>query len=226
MARSGDREGVGVLGGTFDPIHFGHLRMAEEVRESFGLSRVLFIPAGSPPHKDPEGITSIDHRLRMAKAAVKQNPFFEVWEVEKERERSYSVETLKELNIRFGQLWDLYFILGLDAFLEIHTWHEYKTLFELSHWVVLRRPGSRSWGARALPRYIEGLFQHDPATDSFVHKSGKRVFFRHFRTLEISASEIRALVRAGRSIRYLVPTEVEDYINQHHLYHKEGAERI
>lgn len=217
--RSGNRTRIGVFGGTFDPIHYGHLRAAEEARELFALDRVLFMPAAMPPHKTQRRVTQASHRLEMVRRAVAGHPAFQVSDLECERQgASYSVETLGLLRQREGPGAEMYFLVGLDAFLWIHTWKSYQELFTMTHWIVLDRPGFGPSGKAALPLEIRKLFRHDPKERSWVHPTGHKVFFRRFRSLEISGTEIRQLARSGRSVRYLVPEEVAAYIGLHGLY--------
>lgn len=211
---------VGILGGTFDPIHLGHLRMAECLREAFSLDRFLFIPAATPPHKPGQEITTGEIRLALIRAAIADNTAFEACDLELTRGGlSYSVETLEALRRRFGPGADLHFAMGSDQFAEIETWKEWMRIFTLTHLVVVARPGSgMDASARGLPVEAEGSFCYDPADDSFVHASGMRIFFREVGALPISSTGIRALARAGRSIRYLVPEGVLDLIARHGLY--------
>ena len=133
---------LGLFGGTFNPMHYGHLRSAEEVCQALGLTRLWFIPAGQPPHKTAQGITPFEVRLEMSRLAVGNHPVMSVSDLEGQRPgRSYSIETLRQISQEVGPAWELYFILGLDAILEIATWRDYKDLFTLSHFVVLDRPG-------------------------------------------------------------------------------------
>lgn len=210
---------IGVMGGTFNPIHIGHLRSAEEVREAFDLSRVVFIPAADPPHKGKKGIISISDRLELVTEAVRDNPFFTASDIEARRDgKSYTVDTLKEMKDRLGGGGELYFILGLDAFLEIETWYSYRELFGLAHFVVTDRPTSESHNPPLiLPETLAALFEK---TDdrTLRHPSGNRVYYHNISALDISATEIRRLVGEGASIRYLVPDRVNDIIIQKGYY--------
>jgi len=209
---------VGILGGTFDPIHLGHLRMAECLRESFSLDRFLFIPAATPPHKPGRRITPGEIRLAMIGAAVAEHDAFEACDLELARGGlSYSVETLEVLRERFGPDADLHFVMGSDQFAEIETWKEWRRLFTLAHVIVVARPHDTRV-ARVLPVETEGSFCYDPAADSFRHTSGMNVFFRDVGALPISSTGIRALALAGHSIRYLVPESVRELIARHGLY--------
>lgn len=217
--KSASKRRVGILGGTFDPIHYGHLRAAEEARERFALERVIFIPAFIPPHKGTLRVTESRHRIEMVKRAIQGNELFEVSEVECAREgASYSVETIRQILLMEGPGLALYFILGIDAFQMIHTWRSYQELFNLTNWIVLKRPGYAKWGKEALPKEIAGLFHYDNRRKVWVHESGHKVHFCKFRSLEISATEIRRLIERGKSVRYLIPEEVRNYIETHGLY--------
>ncbi len=215
---------IGVFGGTFDPIHYGHLRLAEEARESFCLELVLFLPACVPPHKTNQQVAPVRHRLEMVRRAVAGNPAFEASDLECSRPgASYSVETLCLLRDLQGPEAEFFFLVGLDAFLNIHTWKAYQELFTISSWIVFGRAGFGPSGKRALPAKLRRLFCYDPARRAWVHSSGHRVFFRRFRSLEISGTEIRSLLGKGQSVRYLVPEEVASYISLHGLYRGNGG---
>ena len=206
---------IGVMGGTFNPIHIGHLRSAEEVREAFGLDRVIFIPSADPPHKGKKGIINISDRLEFVREAVRDNPFFSASDIEARRDgKSYTVDTLKEMKDRLESGGDLYFILGLDAFLEIETWYSYRELFGLSHFVVTDRPTPESHNPPfILPESLAALFEKTEGR-TLRHTSGNRVYYHNISALDISATEIRRLVGEGASIRYLVPERVNDIIIQ------------
>ncbi|MBM4276101.1 MAG: nicotinate-nucleotide adenylyltransferase [Deltaproteobacteria bacterium] len=211
---------LGLFGGTFNPIHYGHLRTGEEVVEALSLDRLWFIPAAVPPHKAPQGITPFEVRLEMTRLAVGDNPRVEVSDIEGRRPgKSYSIETLRRIRQELGPTWELYFILGLDAILEIPTWKDFRDLFSLCHFVVLDRPG---YGRRQLEEVLrEEVDPHfQPLADGtgFQHPSGCQVLMQATTLLDISATMIRALVRSGRSIRYLLPDAVRGYIIKNKLY--------
>jgi nicotinate-nucleotide adenylyltransferase len=208
---------IGLLGGTFDPIHLGHLRSAEEVREAFNLEQVLFMIAASPPHKKPAAVAPFPHRFEMARLALKHVPYFVASNLEEARGGpSYSVETLRELHRHYKGQAELYFVVGLDAFLEITTWKEYPALFELANMVVISRPGY-SW-AKLRPLLKRELGFQRQAENVFVHSSGLAVYLQETTHFDISSSRVRSLLGEGRSVRFLVPEVVEDYIRRHHLY--------
>lgn len=211
---------LGLFGGTFNPIHYGHLRSAEEVCEALALDRLWFIPAGHPPHKTAQGITSFEVRLEMSRIAVGDHPVMSVSDLEGRRPgRSYSIETLRQIRLEMGPTWELYFILGLDAILEIATWKDYKDLFALSHFVVLDRPGyDRQRLGEVLRGEVHPLFRPLQGERSFQHPSGHKVVLQETTLMDISGTDIRKMVRCERSIRYLLPEAVREYIISHKLY--------
>ncbi|OPY75983.1 MAG: putative nicotinate-nucleotide adenylyltransferase [Syntrophorhabdus sp. PtaU1.Bin153] len=207
---------VGIFGGTFDPIHVGHLRAAEEVRELFSLSRIYFIPACVPPHKRDQQISRIDDRLMMAGLAIKGNRFFKVSDIEAKRDGiSYSIDTITAIEATFG---NVYFLVGADAFSEIDTWHRYTDLFSHTDFVVMVRPGHG--GASGLAMFPPSVRQDMMVVDerTFEHVSGKRTYVQPITQLDISATKIRRYVAEGKSIKYLVSPAVEAYIARQSLY--------
>jgi nicotinate-nucleotide adenylyltransferase len=196
---------LGVLGGTFNPIHLGHLRAAEEVREAVGIDRVLFIPAKVPPHKGAAGIAPPEVRFELVRDAVAGNSCFDVSDLELRREGpSFSVNTLAHLRAHMAPGDRLWFLLGSDAFREIHTWHRYPELFALADIAVMRRPPG---GADPVPpRDLRELFS--PSEGGFRHVSGHEVRFVPVTLLDISSTRIRGALIEGRSVRYLVPEPV------------------
>ncbi len=214
------RPRLGLFGGTFNPIHFGHLRAAEEVCEALLLDRLWFIPAAQPPHKESRDLTSFEVRLAMTRLAVGDHPVMEVSDIEGRRSgKSYSIETLRLVREELGPHWELFFILGLDAMLEIRTWKAYAELFQLCHFVVLDRPGyDRRRLEEMLTREAEPRFQAIADGTGFEQPSGQKVLWQHTTLMDISATGIRRLVRQGCSIRYLLPEPVRGYIINHKLY--------
>ncbi len=206
---------LGLFGGTFNPIHYGHLRAAEEVCEALGLERLIFIPAARPPHK--QGVaTPFAVRLEMVRLAVADHPLLEVSDLEDRRpDKSYSVDTLRWFRQEYGPEAAIFFIVGLDAMLEIQTWFEYGQLFTLSHFVVLDRPGYQMADLRRLLcdhlgcRFEEGVFHHP---------GGGHIIPQAITRLDISSTQIRRLAAQGRSLRYLLPEAVRRYILIHNLY--------
>jgi nicotinate-nucleotide adenylyltransferase len=208
------------MGGTFNPVHLGHLRAAEEVAESLQLQQVIFMPAAKPPHKTAVGLVSFDHRWRMLELAVGGNPLFVLSDLEHRRlGKSYSVETLTQLSSQYGGEEELYFVLGLDAFLELPTWKSYRELFKLCHFVVVARPGiSPESLDEMLKTQVGDNYLFDPNIQGYVNPNQYVVYYREITLLDISSSTIRNLLASSRSVRYLLPDKVEHYIRQHGLY--------
>ena len=204
----------GLFGGTFDPVHLGHLRCAEEILELFRLDRILFVPAGIQPLKTDRDILPFHHRERMLRLAIEGNPLFSISDIESRRGgRSYSIETVRHFLDTSPDSTELYFILGQDAFHEIRRWKEWQELLQLCNFVVMTRPGHE---ARKLEDVftpdVASLFSYDGASDGFRGPAGRCIFFRALTLLDISSTDIRDRVKAHRSIRYLVPAPVRDYI--------------
>lgn len=195
---------VGVLGGTFDPIHIGHLVAAEEVRAQLRLDRVVFVPAGLPPHKLTEHVSSVAHRLAMVKLAIASNPYFTVSRVDIDRfGPCYTVDTIELLRDEWGGNIELYFILGSDSLADIVTWHQPERLIRLCRLAVMERPGYRV-DVEELERLLPGITS--------------RIHFINSPQLDISSTDIQKRVRQGLPIKYQVPEAVEDYIYEHELY--------
>jgi nicotinate-nucleotide adenylyltransferase len=190
------------------------------VCEALGLTRLWFIPAGHPPHKTAREITPFEMRLEMSRLAVGDHPVMSVSDLEGRRPgRSYSIETLRQIRQEVGPAWELYFILGLDAILEIATWKDYKDLFTLSDFVVLDRPGyDRQRLEEVLLGEVHPLFRPLQVERGFQHPSGHKVVLQETTLMDISGTGIREMVRHGRSIRYLLPEAVRKYIITHKLY--------
>ncbi|MEN6371595.1 MAG: nicotinate-nucleotide adenylyltransferase [Armatimonadota bacterium] len=194
---------IGIIGGTFDPIHIGHLIIAEEARYQFRLDRLIFIPAGVPPHKPNQPITDKEQRFNMTVLATEDNPAFEVSRIEIDRSGpSYAVDTLAELKKIYGNDTRLFFIIGADAILEILTWYEPEKLRCMCRFIATTRPGYRlSDVKKKLPEeYLE------------------RITFMDAPGVDISATDLRSRVASGRTIKYMVPKAVEDYIIDNKLY--------
>lgn len=214
---------IGVLGGTFDPIHLAHLRLAEEAREALGLARVRLIPAGQPPHRGAPGSTAED-RLAMARLAIEGNPGLEVDDGEvRAPQKSYTVLTLERLRAALGPRQPLVLILGADAFEGLPGWHRWTKLFELAHIAVANRPGyaphGRRWPAVLSPALDAACRDRLTSTPSELATApAGRVIPFDMTPLAISASLVRDLIRGGHSARYLLPAAVLDYIDSHNLY--------
>jgi nicotinate-nucleotide adenylyltransferase len=211
---------IGLFGGTFDPIHWGHLRSAEEVSETFELDRILFIPASIPPHKRGETATPARDRLQMVRLAAARNPRFRVSTVEISRPGvSYSIDTIRHFAERKSEGDSLFFIIGLDAFREIGSWKNFTEIFPLCDFIVTSRPGSKDNDPlRGTGVAVKKLFCYDLKRGNYKHLSGTRIFFIKLTDIAISASGIRERVKEGKSIRYLVPSRVETYIKKRGLY--------
>lgn len=210
---------LGLFGGTFDPVHLGHLRLAEEAREALGLASVRWIPAGQPPHRGAPRLSGA-HRLAMVRLAVAGNPAFQVDGAEVESTGpSYTVTTLERLRQELGPEQPLVLLLGADAFAGLPGWHRWQALLGLAHLVVLHRPGY-ALAAPALAPELEQLLAArqtgDPAR--LAGAPAGAILALPMTQLDISATHIRQLLAAGRSARYLLPPAVLDYIDQHQLY--------
>jgi nicotinate-nucleotide adenylyltransferase len=199
---------VGLVGGTFDPIHNAHLMLAEEVRAALGLSEIVFIPAGQPPHKLGHHVTAVQHRLAMLELAIAPNPHFSYSRVELDRSGpSYLVDTLRILHEQWGAETALNFILGWDSLEELHTWYDPQgILAQLAHLVVVRRPGYKEDA-----KDYEELEARLPGTR-------QRLVVVPMPLMEISSRDLRQRVATGRPIKYQVPEAVEEYIVKHDLY--------
>jgi len=210
----------GLLGGTFDPIHTGHLRCAEEILEIFDLNRIIFVPASKPPHKIHGDITSFHHREQMITLAIEGNPVFSFSDVEKRRENtSYSVETVEYILKKYMENLELYFILGQDAFHAIQTWKEWEKLLLLCNFVVMTRPGYENKGLEGiLPASFSSRCNYDDDVKGFRGPTGHVIFFREVTFLDISSSDIRQRVKQGKSIKFLVPESIRHYIAKNSLY--------
>ena len=196
---------VGILGGTFDPVHLGHLIIAGEAAEQLSLDRVVFVPAGNPWFKEGNYITPASARLEMLRLAVESNPLFCIDTQELERDGpTYTVDTLEELRNRLGGDVELYFIIGLDAVAELARWKKPERIVELCRFAAMRRPGYTRLEAQALDEVVPGV--------------GERVCPIENIQVEISSSDIRRRVQEGLSIRYLVPEPVERYIRDKGIY--------
>jgi nicotinate-nucleotide adenylyltransferase len=204
--------GIGVLGGTFDPIHLGHLRAAEEVREILALERIVFVPSAEPPHKEAEREALAPTKLRCewVRRAIADNPRFALDLLEIERSGpSYSVDTLRSFGERLAPEKPV-FVIGQDAFAEIETWRDPSTLFTLSHFAVVTRPPGREGSlAEQLPARLRPHFDLDREGGFGRHRSAE-TWIRWIRisALEVSSTDIRRRIREGRSVRYLLPEAV------------------
>jgi nicotinate-nucleotide adenylyltransferase len=213
---------IGILGGTFDPIHHGHLRIAQEALEQCDLAQVRFVPCGTPPHR-PAPQASAKARWKMVRMALNGHPDFlvDVREVFR-TDPCYTVDTLTALRAELGAQQPLCLILGGDAFLQLHTWHEWKRLFELAHIVVLQRAGCLPLG-NAMTN-ADGALNAEyrarlvPGVRALHEAPAGAIFVADMPALEISSTDIRRRCAEGKNVRYLVPDAVADYINTKPLY--------
>lgn len=204
---------IGLFGGTFNPIHFGHLRGAEEVRERFELDKILFIPAGVPPLKI-EDIAEAKHRLKMTELAIRGNPYFEVSDFEvKQKTPSYTLNTVTHFK-RLYQRDAVFFIMGIDAFYELKLWYRYEELIKAIDFIIMSRPGFNNLENSEFIEYkkAENIFK--------IKNSDKTAFYISISPFRVSSSDLRGMIQSGKSIRYLVPEEVRKYIEKNKLYRK------
>jgi nicotinate-nucleotide adenylyltransferase len=212
---------IGILGGTFDPIHLGHLRMAEEVGEELSLERVYLIPSAFPPHKDKKPLTPFPHRFAMTQLAAAESPLLEMTDIEgRRRGLSYSIETLKEFQGLFQPDLEIFFIVGMDAFLEIESWRDYARLFDYAHFVVIQRPGVSPEKLEPFLRSLGVGFREGAKEGTFMAPSGNLLIPMEATLMEISSTRIRQRVAGGKSIRFLVPDAVRSYIIREGLYRR------
>ncbi len=198
---------LGISGGTFDPIHNGHLMIAEKVRELFRLDRVLFIPTGRPPHKKGLEVTEAVHRMNMVRQAVDSNPFFCALDIEITRPGfTYTVDTLEQLREMYGGRTRFFFIVGADVVYDLPNWKDCRRVFSLCEFVAVYRPGNRR--EDDFNKEIQRLRQEYGAV---IHVAA-------IPAMEISSTDIRKRVKEGRSIKNLVPESVERYIISNGLY--------
>lgn len=199
---------LGVIGGTFDPVHNGHLIIAQEAGWQLGLERVLFVPTGDPPHKQAQVITPARHRLAMVRLATEDNPLFEVSPIEIERAGlSYTADTLAALHAQYGPTTELYFIIGADAAAELLNWYRPEQVLQLARLILAERPGYQL----PLAKLQAGLPTLNLA---------ERILTLDVPMVEIASHELRGRLAQGAPIRYLLPDKVAHYIKQEQLYMK------
>lgn len=200
---------LGVMGGTFDPIHIGHLVAAEEARDRYELGKVIFVPSARPPHKGGVAHSSPGDRLEMVRLAIEGNPGMEVSDIEINREGlSFTIDTLHKLHEIYGGDADLYFITGADAILEILTWKKPEELFSQCRFIAVYRPG---YSLTELEDYLRGLDLNGEETERSVYQM-------EIPGIDVSSTSIRARVAGGKPFRYLVPDSVWLYIRENGLY--------
>lgn len=201
---------LAVMGGTFDPIHYAHLAVAEEAADRVGIEHVLFIPCGQPPHKKAYQISAAEHRYLMTVLATNDNPRFSVSRLELDRPGpSYTIDTLRQLRRDYGPECEIYFITGADAVLEIMTWYQSEAVLEEGRFIAVHRPG----------------YDLDPL-DTLLGSARPNVQSLALRELDISSTDLRQRAAQGLSLRYLTPPPVIDYINRHGLYRRPPGAKL
>ncbi|MDR4514971.1 nicotinate-nucleotide adenylyltransferase [Nitrosomonas sp.] len=219
---------IGIYGGTFDPIHYGHLRVAEELADTIRFDQFFFVPAGEPRLRDSPGAAKY-HRAQMVSLSIKNNTRFFLDEREINRPGvSTTVASLKEYHAEYDGRAILCFVMGADTFLKIHYWHCWQELFQLCHLIIVERPGSIQVVNRSdLPQKIQiecaSRWTSDPC--DLIRQYSGMIYIAQTTLLDISATQIRNLIAAGRSIRYLLPDITVDYIKTHDLYSGENEFR-
>ena len=218
---------IGLFGGTFNPIHRGHLWAASEVKKRFNLDQISMIPAALPPHKAPGQVAKADDRLAMINLAVADFSGFTVSDVELNRSGpSYTIDTIRYFKQSLGEDARIYLIMGLDAFIEIHTWKSHQELLEQIAFIVIARPGEGYADARqgweVLAAYLKSTLSADyqfGAADACYTSKGKQpIYIRDVKALDISSTKIREKVKKKQSIEGLVPPGVAGYIRLKGLY--------
>jgi nicotinate-nucleotide adenylyltransferase len=219
---------LGLLGGSFNPVHDGHLAIARHTREALELDQILFIPTGHPPHKPNGGLAPAQDRYEMVRLAIAPDSAFTISDVEIRRPgKSYSIDTIRQLQQEYGPHIQLFFLIGLDAFLDFPSWRDPRTLLELCSFVVLSRPGLsfRSLSTVSLlpPIPYPSLADLDAGRVFRIEAQigGQRLICLKQPPCPISASDIRARIRQGLPVANLLPPLVESYILRHHLYQEE-----
>lgn len=193
------------MGGTFNPIHYGHLLMCESIREEFNLTKIIFMPARIPPHKDCEDIIKAEDRLQMVKLAIEDNLYFEVSDLELKRSGpSYTIDTLRTLKDLYKQK-AIYLIIGADSLVQFHTWQSYQEIFKICKIIVAKRPDTDE---NLLYDYI----------NKFTSELDAKIFVSDHAAMNFSSTEIRNRINKGLSIRYMTPHKVESYIYEKGLY--------
>jgi len=212
---------VGILGGTFDPIHYGHLRIAEEIVETVGLQKMYFVPAGMPRLRHIP-VASPKHRVEIVRLAIQKNPAFVLDDREIYRDGvSYSIDSVCEFKQEFGEEVRLCLVLGVDAFIKLSEWNNWKELFNLCHFIISTRPGYVLTSINELlPKELreECSQRWVSSTESLKEDSSGLIFIASTTMLDISATSIRAHIAVGRSVRYLVPDIAMNYISANKLY--------
>lgn len=212
---------IGILGGTFNPVHYGHLRMAQELAEELAIDTIRFIPAANPPHKSTHNISAL-HRLAMVNLAVADNPLFQLDDQELKRDgQSYTIDTLTQLREELGKETSIILFMGSDAFKQFDTWHRWQEIITLCHIALVQRPQTNTAKTSStLSPALENFLQHhytELGDDLHASPAG-HITMRQITALDISSTAIRNAFKDGLSTRYLMPDAVIDYIKSHRLY--------
>jgi nicotinate-nucleotide adenylyltransferase len=210
---------IGLLGGTFDPIHFGHLQLAELALKRCDLHQVIFIPAASPPHKNMRVVSDFKHRAKMVALAIAGKKDFGLSTIEaKLSQPSYTIDTLKKFVDKQKQKEELFFILGEDAFLEIKSWKAYKDLPSLTNFIISGRPGYSPENFQSVAQSL-GYVRKEK---TWLNASGtSRLFFLPTETADISSSKVRKKIKQNSSLQGILPENIVEYIRKHRLYLEE-----
>ncbi|UQZ91086.1 nicotinate (nicotinamide) nucleotide adenylyltransferase [Deltaproteobacteria bacterium Smac51] len=213
---------LGIMGGTFNPVHLGHLRAAEEIAESLKLDQIYFMPSARPPHKSPNPLVGYWHRLEMLKLAVSDRPGFWASDLENHLPTpSYTVNTVRAFKKAWSARTGIFFLVGLDSFMTLTGWHQYRELLNLASFVVFGRAGiepSFDDMRAMLRRDVDPKVKWNSKTETFTAPNIKPIYFRPGGKLAISSTDLRQRLEAGASVRYLVPEPVRVYIEKNGLY--------
>ena len=219
---------IGLFGGTFNPVHTGHLRIAEEIREHFSLDNIIFIPTGIPPHKKRSDVIDPLHRLSMVELAIAPYKYFAVSAIEADRQGfSYSIDTVNALQQEMGKTAELYFIVGIDAFLDIRTWKDVDNLLTLCNFIVIPRPGHRFIDLKGvnLPALkdvsaedLESLDRREILRLSIPLTGRFHLFLEQITPCDISSTGLRRLIKERKGLKNLLPDSVVSYIIKKRLY--------
>ncbi len=218
---------IGLFGGTFNPIHMGHVHVIREVKEGFDLDKIFIIPSALPPHKETAGIIDVLDRIKMIRLAFSNDPDFVVSDVELKRSGfSYTIDTVRHFKSILPENAKLYFIVGLDAFLEVDTWKSYKDLFLLIPFIVMSRTATGQSDtvlqSKNLESYIKSKisdrYKQSASRSCYLHDKKQPIFLFEVTPVDISSTEIRERIRKERTIKSLVPEVVEDLIKTKGLY--------
>jgi nicotinate-nucleotide adenylyltransferase len=209
---------IGLLGGTFNPIHYGHLRAAQELADALNFSEVRFIPSANPPHKNTPTV-SAQQRAAMVGLAIADNPLFKLDSRELDRiGASYTIDTLISLREELGENVALCWVMGSDAFVKLNTWHRWKELLHYCHIILVQRPNTENQAK--LPDALAAFLQdhYTENMDDLIEKSAGYIHMQAITPLDISATNIREALKNGQSVRYIMPVNVIEYIKTHKLY--------